>query len=67
MGNIKTSIDACRMVIDAGDYEKAIEVGKLAVKEYPDNPAAYRCLGEAYFNVGELAYENLKKSRKFNE
>jgi tetratricopeptide (TPR) repeat protein len=38
----------------------------LAVQKYPENPRAYLCLGEAYYNVGELnlAYENLKKAER---
>jgi Flp pilus assembly protein TadD len=61
-------VDACFNFNNAGDYKRAIEAGKLAVKKYPNNAGAYRCLGIAYYNVGELksAYENIKKSRKFN-
>jgi tetratricopeptide (TPR) repeat protein len=57
-------IDACRTSIEAGDYKRAIEIGKLAVKNYSNNPAAYACLGEAYYKVGELklAYKNFKKA-----
>jgi len=57
-------IDACFNFNNAGDYKRAIEAGKSAVKEYPYNSEAYRCLGEAYYNVGELklAYENMKKA-----
>jgi tetratricopeptide (TPR) repeat protein len=34
------------------------------LQKYPENPAAYYCLGEAYYRVGELklAYENMKKA-----
>jgi len=60
----KTPIDACWNYNDAGDYKRAIEAGKLAVKKYPKNSEAYRCIGEAYYNIGELklAYENMKKA-----
>ncbi|WP_299228511.1 tetratricopeptide repeat protein [Sulfurihydrogenibium sp.] len=60
----ETPIDACWNFNKAGDYKRAIEAGKLAVKKYPKNPDAYRCLGEAYYNIGELklAYENMKKA-----
>jgi hypothetical protein len=60
----ETPIDACRNFNKAGDYKRAIEAGKLAVKKYPKNSDAYRCLGEAYYNIGELklAYENMKKA-----
>jgi tetratricopeptide (TPR) repeat protein len=58
-------IKECINFIDAGDYKRAIEAGKLAVKKYPKNSEAYECLGQAYFNVGELksAYESLKKAK----
>jgi len=60
----KTPIDACENFIDAGDYKRAIEAGKLAVKRYPKNSDAYFCLGLSYFSIGELklAYENMKKA-----
>ncbi|MBX0312638.1 MAG: tetratricopeptide repeat protein, partial [Sulfurihydrogenibium sp.] len=60
----ETPIDTCINFIKAEDYKRAIEVGKLAVKKYPKNPKAYFCLGEAYYNIGELklAYENMKKA-----
>jgi len=60
----ETPLDACVNFIKAGDYKKAIEAGKLAVKKDPYNSVAYFCLGSAYYNVGELklAYENMKKA-----
>jgi tetratricopeptide (TPR) repeat protein len=59
-----TLIDACIAFLNAGDYEKAIEVGKLAVEKYPDNLMVYICLGEAYYRTLKLdaAYENFKKA-----
>jgi tetratricopeptide (TPR) repeat protein len=60
----ETPLDACLNFYKAGDYKRAIEAGKLAVKKYPKNPKAYFCLGGAYYKVGELklAYENMKKA-----
>jgi tetratricopeptide (TPR) repeat protein len=57
-------IDICWTFINTGDYKKAIEVGQLAVKKYPENSEAYLCLGIAYYNVGELnlALETLTKA-----
>jgi tetratricopeptide (TPR) repeat protein len=57
-------IDKCMVFNKVGDYKRAIEIGKLAVKKYPYNVGAYYCLGEAYFNIGEfkLAYKNMKKA-----
>ena len=64
MAFAKTPIDACWNFNDAGDYKRAIEAGKLAVKKYPKKSDAYYCLGRAYLNIGEfkLAYENMKKA-----
>jgi tetratricopeptide (TPR) repeat protein len=64
----KTPIDACFTFYEAGDYKRAIEAGKLAVKKYPKNPNAYRCLGEVYYVVGELnlALKNLKKAESLS-
>jgi len=60
IGYAKTSIDACWTFNKAGDFKRAIEAGKLAVKKYPKNSKAYGCLGFAYYALGELklAYEN---------
>jgi len=60
----ETPIDACFNFIKAGDYKRAIEAGKSAIKKYPYNAGAYFCLGEAYYKVGELklAYENMRKA-----
>jgi tetratricopeptide (TPR) repeat protein len=57
----------CWVLFRAGDYKKAIEVGKIAVEKYPNDGRAYGCLGEAYFKVGELelALDNLEKAVKF--
>jgi len=59
-------IGACWNFKDAGDYKRAIEAGKLAVKKYPKNLEAYLCLGDAYYSVGELkpAYDNIKKAER---
>jgi len=60
----ETPLDACVNFNKAGDYKRAIEAGKLAVKKDPYNSDAYFCLGKAYYKVGELklAYENMKKT-----
>jgi Flp pilus assembly protein TadD len=53
-------IKACWAFINAGDYKRAIEAGKLAVEKYPKDLEAYLCLGLAYYEVEELnlALEN---------
>ncbi|PMP77591.1 MAG: DUF2225 domain-containing protein [Sulfurihydrogenibium sp.] len=60
-------IDDCYTYIDAGDYQRAIEAGKKAVKIYPKNAAAYFCLGRAYYETGQidLAIDNLKKAESY--
>ncbi len=60
----QTEIDNCFNYLNAGDYQRAIESGKKAVKLYPKNTDAYFCLGAAYSVTGQidLAIENLKKA-----
>jgi Tfp pilus assembly protein PilF len=61
-------VDACYNFLDAGDYRRAVEAGKRAVRKYPNNIDAHLCLGESYYAIGELrlALEHMKKSRKLN-
>ena len=46
----------------------AIELFKVNIEEYPDSAAAYKSLGDAYQEAGEiaLAIENYKKSLSLN-
>jgi tetratricopeptide (TPR) repeat protein len=55
---------ACKSFYKAGDYRRAIEVGKVAVRKYPNNVNAYYCLGVSYYAIGEfkLALEHMKKA-----
>jgi tetratricopeptide (TPR) repeat protein len=64
MAYAQQEIYACFNFNKIGDYKRAIETGKLAVKKYPKNSDTYYCLGYAYHNIGELklAYENMKKA-----
>jgi tetratricopeptide (TPR) repeat protein len=57
-------VDACYNFHKAGDYKRAIEVGKVAVEKYPNNLNAHLCLGRSYRMVGEfkLALEHLKRA-----
>ena len=57
-------VKECANYLDAGDYQKAIELGKKAVNLYPKNADAYLCLGKAYHKTGQidLAIDNLKKA-----
>jgi tetratricopeptide (TPR) repeat protein len=57
-------VDACYNFLDAGDYRKAVEAGKVAVQKHPDSPYAHYCLGVSYYLIGEfkLALEHLKKA-----
>jgi tetratricopeptide (TPR) repeat protein len=51
-------IDACLNFNKAGDYKKAIEAGQSAIKKYPKDSMAYRCLGEAYLKLYIYHYFN---------
>jgi len=52
----RQEIDNCFNYLKAGDYKRAIEAGKRAVRLYPKDNGAHLCLGRAYFEVGELGY-----------
>ncbi|MFP3257559.1 MAG: tetratricopeptide repeat protein [Candidatus Nanopusillus acidilobi] len=60
----QSELDACLNFNTAGDYKRAIEAGRLAIKKHPYNAYAYICLGDTYYDVGELklAYENMKRA-----
>ncbi len=57
-------VDACFNFREAGDYRRAIEAGKIAVKKYPNNLHAHGCLAMSYYEIGELklALEHMKKA-----
>ena len=57
-------VDACSNFLDAGDYKKAVEAGKVAVQKYPNNIDAHLCLGASYYTIGEfrLALVHMKKA-----
>jgi tetratricopeptide (TPR) repeat protein len=54
----------CENFYIAGDYERAIEAGKVAVEKDPNNLKAHYCLGRTYYKIGEfkLALEHMKKA-----
>jgi tetratricopeptide (TPR) repeat protein len=54
----------CFNFLKAGDYKRAIEAGKKAVKKDPNNLDAHFCLGRSYYEVGEfkLALEHMKRA-----
>jgi tetratricopeptide (TPR) repeat protein len=54
----------CYNFLKAGDYKKAIEAGKKAVKEDPNNSDAHLCLGINYYQIGKLkvALKHLKRA-----
>ncbi|MGC8754861.1 MAG: tetratricopeptide repeat protein, partial [Thermosulfidibacteraceae bacterium] len=60
-------IERCVKYLNAGDYQRAIEAGKRAVKLYPRSVYAYFCLGRAYTKTGQidLAIENFKKAEVY--
>ncbi len=57
-------VDACFNFREAGDYRRAIEAGKIAVKKYPNSLHAHGCLAMSYYEIGELklALEHMKKA-----
>lgn len=62
-------IENCINYRKAGDYQKAIEAGKKAVKLYPKNSDAHFCLGKAYVKTGNLrnALIELKMAEQFEK
>ncbi len=54
----------CENFYIAGDYERAIEAGKIAVEKDPNNLKAHYCLGVSYIAIGEfrLALEHMKSA-----
>jgi tetratricopeptide (TPR) repeat protein len=59
-------VDACSNFLDAGDYRRAVEAGKRAVRKYPNNIDAHLCLGISYHAIGEfkLALEHMKRAER---
>jgi tetratricopeptide (TPR) repeat protein len=57
-------VDACFNFLNAGDYKRSIEAGKIAVKKYPNSLHAHGCLAMSYYAIGELklALEHMKKA-----
>ncbi|MGC9079918.1 MAG: tetratricopeptide repeat protein [Nanopusillaceae archaeon] len=62
-----TDIQACINQFHAGNYQEAVQYGQKAVREYPNNPKAYFCLGRAYAKTGQTdkAIESLKKASEY--
>jgi len=54
----------CENFYIAGDYERAIEAGKIAVEKDPNNLKAHYCLGRSCYKIGEfkLALEHMKRA-----
>ncbi len=63
-----SDLQACFNQFDAGNYQLAVQYGKKAVREYPNNPNSYFCLGEAYARTGQIdkAIENFKKASEYD-
>lgn len=51
------------------NYDKALEISKLAIEDTEDFASAWDNIGQIYFEKGDinLAYENFLKSIKYNE
>ena len=63
-----SDLQACINQFNAGNYQMAVQYGKKAVREYPNNPVAYFCLGKAYAKTGQLnkAIDNFKKASEYD-
>lgn len=61
-----SSIDACYNYKKAGDYKRAIESGKSAVKQLPRSVDAHFCLGQSLMQVGDLngALQSMKRAEE---
>lgn len=59
-------ISQCLEYLKAKDFEKALQVGEMAVKVYPQNSLAYLCLGKAYLGVKDplSALDAAKKAQE---
>ncbi len=58
--------EECQHYIKAGNYQKAIEISKTAIKAYPRNVEPYLCLSDAYLHKGELenAINTMKRAEQ---
>lgn len=63
-----SNLQTCFDKFHAEHYHQAILYGKKAVKEQPNNPKSYFCLGIAYTRIGQIdkAIKNLKKASQHN-
>jgi tetratricopeptide (TPR) repeat protein len=59
-------IAKCLNYLEAKNYQLAKQTGENAVKLYPNNADAHRCLGEAYYYLGNSnsSIEELKTAEK---
>ncbi|MDH2919060.1 MAG: tetratricopeptide repeat protein [Sideroxydans sp.] len=62
-----TPTENCFNYKKAGDYPRAIQSGKEAVRLTPKSGDAFLCLGNAYYQVGDfdLALKNLLQAEQF--
>jgi len=60
----RSAVEECFMYYNFEYYNIAIGYGKIAVKYYPNNPAAHYCLGLSYYAVREfkLALKHVKRA-----
>jgi tetratricopeptide (TPR) repeat protein len=60
----RSAVDECFRYYYLEYYNIAISYGKIAVKYYPNNPAAHYCLGLSYYAVREfkLALKHVKRA-----
>lgn len=63
-----SDVDNCYSYLNGGDYPRAIESGRRAVRAAPRNGDAYFCLGRAYRQSGQLndALESFRQSERYS-
>lgn len=68
ISHAQQEVDTCFAYIKAGDYQRAFEAGKKAVKLYPKNGGANYCLGDAYARIGQfkLALPYMKEAERIS-
>ncbi|WP_022855675.1 tetratricopeptide repeat protein [Thermodesulfobacterium thermophilum] len=66
LARAQNPIETCFNYLEAQDYKRAIEAGKVAVRLYPNVSLSHLCLGKAYLNTGQvdLALESFKKAER---
>lgn len=65
---VNEAIASSTLAFSSGEYEKALEYAKEAIKEDPKNASAYKCAADAYISLNNMgkAIESLTAATKFD-